>query len=429
MPIKKAAFLVILGIIFTACVGGEAVEMSIIIEPAGKGRVEINEAETGDPISKGLVISLGSHPGQLIPKGKQVSLIAHPIDEDWRFARWEGDLSGTNSQESLAMDASKAVRAVFEPDPLKPQLIQTGVERQPGGLAIFLAIVNWESYPPEMFQEHQGSTRTWVEIYDAQDDSKLYADTRLSSSNDLLKLRLFIREDIAPPRYVYVILRDRLLNVTYPSNKVPVDTDPPPTPPSLMGLGTSSTDAIFAPGEWDNAGIYTFDLSLPDGGTATATMYAMNDQDNIYLAIKTSRPVVGYGAQICFRFDNDNGGEPLEDGDDQICLNESGFFDMVRTDPPSCLPIIGQGVGGCLDTRFSGGATDGAGAIFEAAEFTVFELLHPLNSVDNANDFSLVPGNSVGFILTIILDGQVTIVGPKGLKHYGEIRIAYPEDQ
>ena len=52
MPIKKAALLAILGIISTACsFWGEAVEISIIIEPAGKGRVEINEAETGDPIT------------------------------------------------------------------------------------------------------------------------------------------------------------------------------------------------------------------------------------------------------------------------------------------------------------------------------------------------------------------------------------------
>ena len=421
----------ILGIISTACQFGSAVEMSIIIQPAGKGRVEINEAATGKPIPKGKLISLVARPGEPIPKGKLISLVAHPIDENWRFARWELGLTGTNAQESLVMDGSKTVRAVFEQGrPLPtPQLVQKIQTRDLDD--IFLAVANWGSYPPEMFQEYQGTSRTWVEIYDAQTDRKLYAYTRLSSPSLLADLGLPIREDVPPPRTVYVILEDRLMNETYRANDVTLIKIGSELV-SLTGIGTASIDGVLAPGEWDNAGTHSthnFDLSLPEGGRATATMYAMNDRDGLYLAIKTSRPVVDYGAQINFRFDNDNGGERLEDGDDQIGLNESGFFDMVRTNPPSCPPFNNQGVWGCLDTRFSGGTTEGAGAIFEAADFTVFELYHPLNSLDNAHGFSLVPGNSVGFILTIILGRQLTIVGPTGLKPFGEIRIAYPEDQ
>lgn len=47
--------------------------------------------------------------------GANVQLIATP-DEGWTFARWEGDVSGTDLTNSVVMSANKTVRAVFEAD-------------------------------------------------------------------------------------------------------------------------------------------------------------------------------------------------------------------------------------------------------------------------------------------------------------------------
>jgi len=45
--------------------------------------------------------------------GETVVLEAQETDSEWRFSRWEGDLSGTANPQTLTMDADKNVTAVF----------------------------------------------------------------------------------------------------------------------------------------------------------------------------------------------------------------------------------------------------------------------------------------------------------------------------
>ena len=313
MPKMGAAALIIPIIVLTACQIGivwpsEATEeLTIIIQPDGNGSVEIDGSVAG--------------PGEVIPNGKLIFLTANPSDEDWRFDRWELDLTGSSNHEALVMDGSKRVRAVFEPKP-----------------------------------------------------------------------------------------------------------SPPPTD-SLSGVGTASINGVFAPGEWDEAGRADFDVNLIGGGSTPATVYVMNDWTNLYLAVKIIHPDNNNGVQISFAFNNDNLGMSLANGDDQIKLGESlGFLDEVRRTGTSCSAGNDQDSCGFGDALF-GGTTEGAGAILDGTEHIVFEMYHPLNSLDSANDFSLVPGNSVGFILTITFGGQVTTFGPTDLAPFGGIKIAFPEEQ
>ena len=58
---------------------------------------------------------------------------------------------------------------------------------------------------------------------------------------------------------------------------------------------------------------------------------------------------------------------------------------------------------------------------------TVYEFSHPLDSADDANDFTLGTDDRVGFRLFIrIMNGVIsnTTFGPRGLNRFGEIVIS-----
>lgn len=105
------AFAIALIVLFSAgCIGAgtpsfesENVDLGVLVQPPGKGLVEIN----GLTVPPGQAIS--------IKRGKSVNLFAKPTNNGWRFAGWERGLSGSNPKESLLMDSSKIVLAIFAP--------------------------------------------------------------------------------------------------------------------------------------------------------------------------------------------------------------------------------------------------------------------------------------------------------------------------
>ncbi len=104
------------------------VELSVLIGPPDKGYVEID----------GAIITSGV--GVPFPGGKLVNLVAKSSDTGWEFARWERDLAGINAEETILMDGSKVVRAVFAPVSLVTTTVRPGtlakLELQPGDLAL-----------------------------------------------------------------------------------------------------------------------------------------------------------------------------------------------------------------------------------------------------------------------------------------------------
>ena len=138
--IKWISSLVIVLLFSTACelgLGGptyvpEPVELSVLVLPSDKGYVEID----GSIITPGIPVQ--------VKKGKLVNLVARSRDEGWEFARWERDLAGINSEETLVMDRSKVVRAVFtsvSPPAATPTPRTTKAEQKP----IVFAGLNWDT--------------------------------------------------------------------------------------------------------------------------------------------------------------------------------------------------------------------------------------------------------------------------------------------
>jgi hypothetical protein len=159
---------------------------------------------------------------------------------------------------------------------------------------------------------------------------------------------------------------------------------------TLSGFGTASVDGVISPGEWDPAGSVDFLVNTPGGGTAAATLWAMNDAVNLYLGVQIAglydRPGVN------FEFDVD-GSNTITDGDDAVVLNvPAGYFDSVRTSDPVACPVAGPC--GVPDPSV-GGILNGTGAIDETLTATVFEVVKPLASGD-PNDFALSLGDTIG---------------------------------
>jgi hypothetical protein len=155
----------------------------------------------------------------------------------------------------------------------------------------------------------------------------------------------------------------------------------------VLGLAWASTppiiDGVFSPGEWNNADSETFTL-----GSASAIIYVMNDENNLYIAVKIQDDDVEVD-DLAIQFDNDNSGGTLVKGDDSLVWWGS-FFDTHFN-----LPTATD-----LDTS-DGGTNDGSGALTQdGLMIWYYEFSHPLDSSDDVHDFSLSLGSTVGFELS-----------------------------
>ncbi|SIO44053.1 hypothetical protein SAMN05444722_2165 [Rhodovulum sp. ES.010] len=159
---------------------------------------------------------------------------------------------------------------------------------------------------------------------------------------------------------------------------------------TLSGFGTASVDGVIAPGEWNPAGSVNFLVNTPGGGTAAATLWAMNDRVNLYLGVEIAGT---YDLpDVNFEFDVD-GDATTSDGDDAVVVNTTvGYRDSVRTSDPAVCPVPGP----CgVPDPLVGGVVNGTAAIDETLLSTVFEVVKPLDSGD-PNDFALTTGDTIG---------------------------------
>jgi hypothetical protein len=163
----------------------------------------------------------------------------------------------------------------------------------------------------------------------------------------------------------------------------------------LSAFGAARVDGIFSAGEWDNAATVDLTINLPGEGTTSGTIYVMNDQTNLYLALRLERSVVDQAVTVAFAFNNGDSGTSLGAGDDAILLDVFGgtdqvFFDIFYYTNSSCPPFTL-----CSDYDVNaGGSNDGEGGFSNDGTYSYFELSHPLN-IGDPHDFSLVPGQTV----------------------------------
>ena len=192
-----------------------------------------------------------------------------------------------------------------------------------------------------------------------------------------------------------------------------------PDPSSLGGASFARPAAgpvvngVVAAGEYDDGATVTFPVSLPTGGTATATVSFTHDRTDLYMAVTFDRGSAFHANDIVgIEFDNDNDGI-REDGDD-----------IVLSGP---LPALNTPFDGGDWYRFNNGADNGSdnldgGTLDATLAYGVvgtrgtFEMRHDLDSDDNAHDFSIDPMRSaqtVGFIVQVSLEND-----PVGVNTY-----------
>jgi hypothetical protein len=208
--------------------------------------------------------------------------------------------------------------------------------------------------------------------------------------------------------------------------------------------GTATINGTMDPGEWDNAAKIDFQANVPPsdgGGTTPATLYVMNDGLNLYLAVKITRPSFGYYTYVIVYFDNKNVGFP-QDGDDVVQLyvgqtRPLTFLDMYRftsTGAPagsagSTTEDTDYSTSGCI---LPAGQKDGAWAANNDGSVTFIEFSRLLNSKDVLHDFSLKPGDTLGYNFNLRLYSIAsprtiadTIIPASGTgAYYGQITLA-----
>lgn len=162
--------------------------------------------------------------------------------------------------------------------------------------------------------------------------------------------------------------------------------------PSVSGWG-----GLYFPPEWDgDAASVGFTLTY-GSEYHSAVLYVKNDRINLYLALRIIGEDYSDNDRVRFKFDSDHDGT-FEDGDNVVTVYASNwYYDMFIGEP-----LIRY------DTE-GGGTNDGIGAsgfvwFFPFVYNYEFEVAFPLNTADNDHDFSLGPGDTIGFQLTFIDD-------------------------
>jgi hypothetical protein len=195
------------------------------------------------------------------------------------------------------------------------------------------------------------------------------------------------------------------------TNEVPLDTgrlffrgfacgagDP------TLGLTSATVDGKIGPGEYQNAEMHTFPVSLGGNNSSTGTLYIGNDCQNLYLAFVVG---VDESTNNSLRFVFDNTPPQGESADDDILsLSKVSVGSWMFRDRFLSQACVGSKQADCgPDDVSAGGTSDGAGA----ASFDVgigkfvYEFRHPLKSGDASHDFQRAFGQSVGYYLAVSL--------------------------
>lgn len=170
--------------------------------------------------------------------------------------------------------------------------------------------------------------------------------------------------------------------------------------PVFGHFGSAVIDGVMGAGEWANAACHNLHLNVPGGSVTPATLCAMNDQSNMYFALEFERTFLDPGNTFAIEIDNDHDGI-MEDGDDVFLYNPNNFYDDFRTSANGC-PVASMC--GFFDIDH-GGTNDGAGAISNDGQYTVYEMSHPLNSGDAGRDIAASIGDTVGFFAFVRMIG------------------------
>jgi hypothetical protein len=178
---------------------------------------------------------------------------------------------------------------------------------------------------------------------------------------------------------------------------------------SKWAVTTPTIDGVISPGEWLDADTEDFTLTYCSE-THDVTLYVKNDDTYLYLAVVVRNEEYSdltemYHDFANFYFDNNNNGA-TDTGEDGLAIR---FDNTIFRDTYNPVGVNGWSSSDTSD----GGDNDIDGAATHTnpvpdgiGDYT-FEYRHPLNSSDNAHDFSLSTGDMVGFRFSFP-DGETT---------------------
>jgi len=183
-----------------------------------------------------------------------------------------------------------------------------------------------------------------------------------------------------------------------------------PQPYSLVGDFTvvPGIDGVLRPGEWDAADMFgPTTVNLPGGGTTTATVFVMNDQIDLLIAVRFDEDLSSFETHtIAVRMDENpvddawNGGGDTF-GDDGFVVQHKAFgsrVDRMLDEHFNSAVVPPQGQ---RDDEW-GGTNHGITAITNDGSTTIIEMSHPLNSGDY-RDADLVQGQDFGLLVFTVI--------------------------
>ncbi|NJO63198.1 MAG: hypothetical protein HC836_34755 [Richelia sp. RM2_1_2] len=193
-----------------------------------------------------------------------------------------------------------------------------------------LAVTNSDVYPDNLFSpapnlppcgNNTNSSRTWVNIFNAQTNSRLYGFCALSSPKNLTSLWFAVEKGQNPPKSVYITLEDRQTNKTYRSNVVLLKEEqnpPQATKEDCLAFNPNNIAVKKVNNSWkiiegSNHWMFDFGNKRDEALSAYKTIkhYGMNkscfvgrpDPSFKYLLVNNRAPVGSLQGEDCVAFD------------------------------------------------------------------------------------------------------------------------------
>ena len=133
-----------------------------------------------------------------------------------------------------------------------PTLAFTGTSEANGTTRCTLSVTNWKEFSDDFFAPssdlppcglNKSSSRTWVDIVDADTSKRLYGYCALGSAKELNELSFAVAKDATVPARVSITLSDRRTKVARTSNVVET-TKPAPSAPAMRDLRLQLDQAV-----------------------------------------------------------------------------------------------------------------------------------------------------------------------------------------
>lgn len=178
---------------------------------------------------------------------------------------------------------------------------------------------------------------------------------------------------------------------------------------SAWAVVTPTIDGVLSAGEWIDADVADFTLAYCSE-SHDVSLYVKNDDTYLYLAVVVRDEEYSNLAEMFhdfanFYFDNNHNGI-VEVGEDGLAIrfDNTIFEDTHNPTGVNGWSYFDDTVGGTNDLD---GATTHTNPVPDGVGDYTFEYRHPLDTADDSHDFSLAPGDTVGFRFSFP-DGETT---------------------